>query len=140
MTKKRFSLPILWLTSTGSGQTWRRSGGNRGNRETFEQPLAERRRIHNLEISFRKKKNRNTAEKEKDDGDDKNNRRKLPITSKNLNAEFPLRKFVCITGVSGSGKSTLLHDVLYKNLNRIKSRININGRWKTPAKFWAPSI
>ena len=46
---------------------------------------------------------------------------------KNLNAEFPLRKFICITGVSGSGKSTLLHDVLYKNLNRIKARINING-------------
>ena len=35
-----------------------------------------------------------------------------------------MRKFVCITGVSGSGKSTLLHDVLYRNLNRIKSRIN----------------
>ncbi|MEK9184039.1 MAG: excinuclease ABC subunit UvrA, partial [Patescibacteria group bacterium] len=43
---------------------------------------------------------------------------------KNLNAEVPLRKFVCITGVSGSGKSSLLHDVLYRNINKIKSRIN----------------
>ena len=45
-----------------------------------------------------------------------------------------MRKFVCITGVSGSGKSTLLHDVLYKNLNRIKSRININGPLENASK------
>lgn len=43
---------------------------------------------------------------------------------KNINVEVPLRKMVCISGVSGSGKSSLLYDVLYKNLNRIKSRIN----------------
>lgn len=41
---------------------------------------------------------------------------------KNLNLEIPLRKFICVTGVSGSGKSSLLYNVLYKNLNKIKSR------------------
>lgn len=43
---------------------------------------------------------------------------------KNINVDIPLRKFVCLSGVSGSGKSSLLYDVLYRNLNRIKSRIN----------------
>lgn len=36
---------------------------------------------------------------------------------KNLTAEFPLGKFICVTGVSGSGKSTLIHDTLYPILN-----------------------
>lgn len=35
---------------------------------------------------------------------------------KNLNAEIPLGKMVCITGVSGSGKSSFMYEVLHKNL------------------------
>ena len=33
-----------------------------------------------------------------------------------VNADVPLQKFVCITGVSGSGKSTFLYEILHRNL------------------------
>ncbi len=36
---------------------------------------------------------------------------------KNINAEFPLGLFTCVTGVSGSGKSTLVNDTLFAHAN-----------------------
>jgi excinuclease ABC subunit A len=33
---------------------------------------------------------------------------------KNVDVDFPLRRFTAVTGVSGSGKSSLIYDVLYK--------------------------
>ncbi len=42
-----------------------------------------------------------------------------------LTVEFPLARFVCITGVSGSGKSSLVNDILSKTLAR-----DLNGAVK----------
>ncbi len=43
---------------------------------------------------------------------------------KSVNAEFPLGKFICVTGVSGSGKSTLINETLYPILNQHFYRSN----------------
>ena len=45
-----------------------------------------------------------------------------------VTAEFPLGKFICVTGVSGGGKSTLTIETLYKN-----AAMRLNGARETPA-------
>jgi|CXWL01.1.fsa_nt_gi excinuclease ABC subunit A len=37
---------------------------------------------------------------------------------KNVEAKFPLGKFICVTGVSGSGKSTFINETLYPILSK----------------------
>ncbi len=64
----------------------------------------------------------------------KGNRKKLKVVKatgnnlKEVTAEFPLGKFVCVTGVSGGGKSTLTIETLFK-----AASMALNGARQTPA-------
>ena len=46
---------------------------------------------------------------------------------KSIDVDFPLGRFVCVTGVSGSGKSSLVNEVLYKNLARLLNKARMKG-------------
>ena len=47
---------------------------------------------------------------------------------KNVSVDFPLGRFVCVTGVSGGGKSTLTVETLFKTAS-----MRLNGARQTPA-------
>ncbi len=49
---------------------------------------------------------------------------------KNIDATFPLGKFICVTGVSGSGKSSLVYDVLALSLE-----LHINRAKVIPGEY-----
>jgi excinuclease ABC subunit A len=64
---------------------------------------------------------------------------------KNMKAEIPLGRIVCITGVSGSGKSTFMYEILYKNLaERLEKRKkiieNINCTSFTGAEYLSRTV
>ena len=65
----------------------------------------------------------------------KGNGKKLRVTGakqnnlKNITVDFPLGKFVCVTGVSGSGKPSLVNEILYKALAS-----ELNGAKVKPGK------
>ena len=62
------------------------------------------------------------------------NKKKLQVVKatgnnlQNVTVDFPLGKFVCVTGVSGGGKSTLTIETLFKTAS-----MNLNGARQTPA-------
>ena len=64
----------------------------------------------------------------------KGNKKKIQVVKatgnnlQNVTADFPLGKFVCVTGVSGGGKSTLTIETLFKTAS-----MNLNGARQTPA-------
>ncbi|WP_425080711.1 excinuclease ABC subunit UvrA [Ruegeria arenilitoris] len=64
----------------------------------------------------------------------KGNKKKVSVVKatgnnlKNVTADFPLGKFVCVTGVSGGGKSTLTIETLFKTAS-----MRLNGARQTPA-------
>ena len=64
----------------------------------------------------------------------KGNKKKITVVKatgnnlKEVTADFPLGKFVCVTGVSGGGKSTLTIETLFKTAS-----MRLNGARQTPA-------
>ena len=44
---------------------------------------------------------------------------------KGIDVEFPLGRFICVTGISGSGKSSLVNEILYKTLAATKNHAKI---------------
>ena len=47
---------------------------------------------------------------------------------KNIDVEFPIGVFTCVTGVSGSGKSSLVNSILNKELSNKLNRSKQKNR------------
>lgn len=91
---------------------------------TPEEILKDEKSITGQYLSFRKRidipevRRKGNGKKIKVIGAEENN-------LKNIDVEFPLGKFICVTGVSGSGKSSLVIETLTKSIMKSLDRVRI---------------